>query len=85
MMEEILQRCQSCYRDARGVREMTVMPQRCQSCYRDASDAKESMEEIKENLIKMTNVIIKKTGPAPTLGNMIQCHMEPNPSSYCSN
>ena len=59
MMEEILQRCQSCHRDARGAREMPAMPQRCQSCYRDARGAKESMEEIKENLIKMTNVIIK--------------------------
>ena len=58
-MQEILQRCQSCHRDARGAREMPAMPQRCQSCYRDARDAKESMEEIKENLIKMTNVIIK--------------------------
>ena len=44
-MPEILQRCQSCHRDARDAIEMPVMPQRCQSCHRDA---RESMEEIKE-------------------------------------
>ena len=47
-MPEILQRCQSCHRDARDAREMPEMPQRCQSCHRDARDATESMEEIKE-------------------------------------
>jgi len=38
---------------------MPAMLQRCQSYYRDARVAKESMEEIKGELIKMTNVSIK--------------------------
>ena len=47
-MPEILQRCQSCHRDARDAREMPAISQRCQSCYRDARDARENVEEIEE-------------------------------------
>ena len=52
-MPELPQRCQRCQRDASDAPEMPELLQRCQSCH------KESMEDIKENLIKMTNVIIK--------------------------
>ena len=47
-MPDVPERCQRCSRDARVTTEMPELPKRVWS-----------MEEIKENLIKMTNVIIK--------------------------